>query len=170
MTAVALGPAGERRRLIVVRHAQSGQAVGSDDHARTLTPGGTADAIAVGRAIAALGWWPELVVSSDSARTRLTWEGLQGALGAVPVRWEPSLYESHLGAAQAALEGVPCAVSTVLVLGHNPTWERLVAWLSGVPVGMRPATAALLETRSGRWDELVGAPERWSLVQVISPR
>jgi phosphohistidine phosphatase SixA len=67
-----------RRRLMIMRHAKSswkGQV--PTDHDRPLNTRGRRDAVRVGKRLAKLGWVPDLVVSSDSRRTRETWERMQ---------------------------------------------------------------------------------------------
>ena len=57
------------RRLILMRHAKSDWGTGDDDHDRPLNARGRGDAPRVGEALRELGWVPDLVVLSDSART-----------------------------------------------------------------------------------------------------
>jgi phosphohistidine phosphatase len=156
-------------RLIVMRHAHSPN-VPTGDHARPLSAIGEQGAHEVGAALSARGWAPDLVLSSDAVRTRSTWAGMQGQIsGQRPVEWHRSFYT---GGADAVLEQLYEGTYTadkILVLGHNPEWERLVRVLSGQPVVMTPATAALLLTDMPSWSSAVSSPGKFRLFDVVRP-
>jgi phosphohistidine phosphatase len=110
-----------------LRHAKS--AWDSDaptDHERPLNKRGRRDAPRVAARIAELGWLPERVFSSDSMRARETWERMEGELGkrAKKVFFTRELFHAGLPEVQDTLAGVKDKVTTVLVIGHNPGWER----------------------------------------------
>ncbi len=108
-------------RLILVRHAKSSWTDPAlDDHARPLNGRGRRSAAAIGEWLARNGHAPDLVLSSDSARTRETWALIAPALSAEPmIEWRRELY--HAGAQDMLdiLRGAGTA-QTVLMLGHNP--------------------------------------------------
>jgi phosphohistidine phosphatase len=112
------------RTLILLRHAKS---VDPDpyptDLERPLSPRGRRDAAAAGSWLREQGLLPDLVLCSTAVRTRETLEGL--ALAEAPVVFEHRLY---LGPAHDTLDllrnGAP-DVSTLLVIGHNPTLSML---------------------------------------------
>jgi phosphohistidine phosphatase SixA len=66
-----------------------------------------------------------------------------------------------------AVGEVPPAVHRLLVIGHNPDWERLVTWLAGEPVAMGTANAALLEIEAPDWQDL--GPGCARLVAIVRP-
>lgn len=108
------------RTLILTRHAKSAwDDPMLEDHARPLNDRGRRSAEAIGRWLAEKGYRPDLVLSSDSARTRETWSLMAPAFDhAPPVRWDPALY--HAGP-QEILDCLRKAEGgTVLLLGHNP--------------------------------------------------
>ena len=159
------------RRLIVMRHAKSSwDSAARSDHDRVLSGRGRRDAPRVGAALVEGGWIPDLVLSSDSQRTRETFAGLSKAFPSkVEACFLPSFYHDGPGAVQAELPGVPEHVACLLVLGHNPGWESLVEWLSGEDIVMKTATAALLAMDLGDWSESI-QPGKWNLKGVIYPR
>jgi phosphohistidine phosphatase len=161
-----------RRRLIVMRHAKSAwNTEAPDDHSRPLNKRGRRDAPRVAEELAELGWLPELVVSSDSQRTRDTWQGMQPSLGdAVQVRFVRTLYHAGIDAVRLELADVDDAVATVMVLGHNPGWEEVVEELSGEDHTMTTANAALLSVDAPSWREAVLLDSCWSLHQILRPR
>ena len=77
-------------RLLLLRHATAERArPGEADHERALTKGGRKEAKAIGKIIAERGEAIDLVLSSDSRRTRETWDGVAAELdgearGALP--------------------------------------------------------------------------------------
>lgn len=157
------------KRLIVMRHAKSSWEGGpGGDHARPLNERGRRDAPLMGAMLRERGWMPQLVVSSDSQRTRETYEGLvRGLEEEVEVEFTRDLY--HAGPAEVlnACEGLDDEVETVLVLGHNPGWESVISYLAGEHVMMTTANCALLEGE-GSWMELMTSGA-WTLVDVLRP-
>lgn len=160
------------KRLVIMRHAKSAWDTDApDDHSRPLNKRGRRDALRVGEALRERGWSPDLVLSSDSQRTRETWAGLASELEGSPgIVFTPALYHAGMGALQRLLEDVPEHVQTVLALGHNPGWEMVVSWLSGRDVVMKTASAALLEGEGATWQEIARARGSLELVEVIRAR
>lgn len=158
------------RRLIILRHAQAEPASrGGSDHERPLTEQGRRDAPAVGAQLAARGWTPQVVISSDARRTRETWEAMRGAVGGAPeVRGTASLYLKGLDAIRSAVSGLPPAITCAMVVGHNPGWEDAVYGLCQVSVRMTPCNAALLELSAQAWGEAM-ASDAWQLDTMLRP-
>jgi len=143
------------RRLALMRHAKSAWDTDAPtDHARPLNPRGRRDAPRMGAWLVARGWVPDLVVLSDSARTRETWTRLAPALPNQPAVIESArLYHAGLDALRAHAETWPTAARTVLALGHNPGWEEAQSSLSGRWETMTTANVALLQGRGSTWVE-----------------
>lgn len=160
------------KRLIVMRHAKSAwDTDAATDHERPLASRGRKDAPRVGAELARLDWVPERVISSDSQRTRETWSRVSGSLpGGVEVSFTRALYHGGVGAVQAALQGLPDAVTTAMVLGHNPGFEHVVAFLTGEGVRMTTANAALLVHDADRWRLAVTSPGGWEIEDLIRPK
>lgn len=144
------------RELILLRHAHAEAAVpGMDDLDRPLSVQGQAEAEAAGRWLLEHGYLPDRVLCSPARRTRETCEAVMAALGYVECRQEPRIYDATPGRlVQVADENRELA--RVLMVGHNPGFEQLVALLSsgqsgdfrGMPAGgvavlSLPAEAAL---------------------------
>ena len=120
------------RRLMLARHAKSSWGdVTLSDHDRPLNRRGRDAAPRVGRALSEAGFVPELVYSSTSARTRETWELLGPAFKAPPdVEFHGELYLASPRAVLNVIASAPDEISTLLVLGHNPSTHALAAFLS----------------------------------------
>jgi phosphohistidine phosphatase len=159
-------------RLIVMRHAKSAwDSDAPDDHSRPLNKRGRRDAPRVAARLAALGWEPELVVSSDAQRTRQTWKGMSDEFeGEVQTRFVRTLYLAGIDAVRIELAGVDDSIGTVLVLGHNPGWEEVVEQLSGEDHTMTTANAALLSVQADSWREALMLDSCWALEQIVRPR
>ena len=132
----------EKRPLVLLRHAKAETPGDRLDFERRLTEKGEADADAAGSWLADEGLAPSLVICSPAARTRQTWHGVAVALAqaapsapAPEVHYENGLYEGGRTEVVDLLRRVPDDVSTVLVVGHNPT-------MSDVSVLLRPDAAA----------------------------
>ncbi|KAI4296101.1 hypothetical protein L6164_036088 [Bauhinia variegata] len=70
------------RRLILLRHAKSSWENRSlRDHERPLSKSGKADAAKISCKLQQLGWIPELILSSDAARTKETLKIMQEEVG-----------------------------------------------------------------------------------------
>ena len=155
----------------MLRHAKSDQySDAPTDHDRPLNPRGIRSAPLIGAKLAELGWVPQVVVSSDSVRTRQTWDRMKDALGGEPeVRFTRDLYLAGPGAVGRALTELPGEIQTAMVIGHNPGWEDVVHELSGVRVRMTTCNAALLELEADTWAEASARPD-WHLETVLRPK
>lgn len=160
-----------KRRLILMRHAKSAWDTDApSDHERPLNKRGRRDAPRVGQRLADLGWSPELVLSSDSTRTKETWDRMCRAFERPRVCFLPSLYGAGVHAVQDALANVPEEIATVMVLGHNPGWEEVLVFLTNQQVPMTTANAALLVIDADSWADAATQRGRWQLDQVIRPK
>lgn len=111
------------RTLVLLRHAKA-EPPGDDlDIERVLSDRGQADARAAGAWLAGQNLRPELVLCSPATRTRQTWDGVATAWSeeSPEVRYENGLYFGGRTETVDLLRAVPDTVSTVLIVGHNPT-------------------------------------------------
>ncbi|KAF1686959.1 phosphoglycerate mutase [Pseudoxanthomonas broegbernensis] len=136
------------REVILLRHAHAEPASpGQADIDRPLSPQGLAEAEAAGRWLAAQGLLPDRVLCSPSRRTRETLEAVLAVTGYAEQRLEESIYEATPGTLIGLLEAQQ-EVERLLLVGHNPGMERLVALLhsgrSGDYRGMPTAAVAVL--------------------------
>lgn len=158
------------KRLIIMRHAKSSWTTGATtDHQRPLNQRGRRAAPRVGARLLELGWIPDLVIASDSERTRETWQCMQVAFpDSIKERFSSAFYHGGLSAITTECSMLTDDISTLLVLGHNPGWEGAVAGLSGQRIRMTTANAALLESDAEDWAQAMGA--NWVFVEVLRPR
>ncbi|GAB3339913.1 SixA phosphatase family protein [Marilutibacter aestuarii] len=136
------------RELILLRHAHAEPAVvGRADLDRPLSAEGLAEAEAAGRWLAEQRLIPDCVLCSPSRRTRETLEAVLSVIGYVDQRIEPSIYEATPGTL-IALADTHADVGRLMLVGHNPGFERLSALLHSGQTseyrGMPPAGLAVL--------------------------
>lgn len=159
------------KRLIVMRHAKSDWEAGAgSDHERPLNARGRREAPTVGKRLVELRYGPELIVTSDAARTLETCELVVPSFRGVTVEREPKFYLAGIDAVRARLSEVSDEVKTILVLGHNPGWEEMASELAEERIELKTAYAAVLESKKkGRsWKELI-EPGAFELAKVVKP-
>jgi phosphohistidine phosphatase len=122
------------RTLVLLRHAKAAHPEGVTDLQRALTPRGHADASAAGNWLAGKRLFPDVVLCSPARRTRETWHGVALALGGeatnTTVVYDPGVYDADGGDDLLELvTATDAAVTTLLVIGHNPTLSALSAQL-----------------------------------------
>lgn len=142
------------RELILLRHAHAEPASpGQADIDRPLSPHGLAEAEAAGRWLAAQGLLPDRVLCSPARRTRETLESVLAITGYAEQRLEPSIYDATAGTLIGLLEEQH-EVDRLMLVGHNPGMERLVALLgngrSDDYRGMPTSAVAILSLPAGQ--------------------
>ena len=161
------------RTLVLLRHAKAAHPDGVPDADRSLTPRGHADAAVAGAWLAGEQLVPDLVLCSPARRTRETWHGVALALGAgatgTTVAYDPGVYNGSAGSVLDLISATGADVTTLLVIGHNPTMLALSGLLDpagsgdnlrtcGIAVhqvpedwsGLRPGGAPLTATHTPR--------------------
>ena len=135
------------RELILLRHAHAeAGGPGAADIDRPLSAEGRREARAAGDWLREQDWLPDRVLVSPALRTRQTLEAM-GSLGDAEIGEAPAIYEASVGEL-IALADIHRDAERLLLVGHNPALEQLVALLtsgqSGDHRGMPPAGIAVL--------------------------
>ena len=147
------------RLLWLLRHAKTltDPPKGGGDHDRALAPRGTRDANALGARLGPGGdalalaaeTFPQLVLSSDAVRTeqttRLVWEPTPEPPTLV---FDPALYSASPEEVMATVGGVDDEVTSMMVVGHNPTAHELALGLGLSPQDRKPVERAGFPTCS----------------------
>jgi phosphohistidine phosphatase len=157
---------------MVVRHAKASHEDHGSDHARPLTHKGRRQARHLAEKLAEMGWIPERVLCSDAARTVETWGRMSDRLPAgIEVLVTRRLYGAGPAELGAVLSEQPEILHTLMVVGHNPGWEQVVAALTGKVTPLGTAHAALLCADAPGWRGVLesGAPH-WQIVEVVRPK
>ena len=159
------------KTLLILRHGKSSwKHPGLADHDRPLNGRGRRDAPQVGRLLREKGLVPDLIVSSTAIRARVTAELVADRAGCSRrAKKNRDLYLASVPDILGVLRKVGGRASRLLVVGHNPGLEELIAGLTGCDV-MLP-TAALVEVRLevDKWSKL-DANTRGRLVNLWRPR
>ena len=137
---------GQGRTLVLFRHAKSAWPDVAD-HDRPLAPRGRRDAPVMGAWLRDAGLLPDRVLCSTARRARETWQLAQTGLGTEPpVSFERGVYDSAADGLLTLVRQASAAVTTLLVIGHNPTNEDLAFMLAaptpGDGAGSAPDDAA----------------------------
>ncbi len=137
------------RELILLRHAHAEPgAEGFPDIDRPLSPDGLIEAAAAGRWLAEQGWLPDRILCSPARRARETLDAVLDAIGPVEQKLEPRMFEATAGTL-ADLADANRETERLLMIGHNPGFERLAALMhsgqSGDYRGMPTASVVVLK-------------------------
>src|SRR5262245_5981195 len=166
------------KHLILLRHASARP--GQDDRERPLSPEGTKEAAASGRALLALearGFRPERALVSPARRALETLAGVREALTSLADAAEDeALYLASAERLLGRLGRLPDDAAQVLLVGHNPGLAELVLRLVGqgeadvlvrASRGLSPAAFAAFRIPTRRWGEL--EPACGELVAFVRP-
>ncbi|NBD29179.1 MAG: histidine phosphatase family protein [Alphaproteobacteria bacterium] len=161
-------------RLILIRHAKSSwDDAFADDHARRLNPRGRRAASAIGTWLLGADYLPDLVLSSDSARTTETVERMQASWdNEVPVTYIPALYHAAPLVLLDVLRAAP--VSRVALVAHNPGIADFASTMAAEPPGhskfhQYPTCATtILDFDIPKWSD--AAPGSGRVVDFVVPR
>ena len=163
------------KTLLVLRHAKSSWDDSAlDDHERPLNARGEEDAPRIAQLAREEGLAPELIVSSDAVRARLTAAAMADATGG-RILLDPRLYHASATEILAALRSVvehsdvENDVATVMIVGHNPGLEELIALLTGELEPLPTAALAQIALPIERWSALDTAI-RGTLIGVWRPK
>lgn len=154
-----------------MRHAKSSWSDGSlSDHQRPLNKRGNKAAEAVGLALTARGYAPDVIWSSDAARTRETAMRLIRAIpGAQTVNYDSNFYHAGVETVLTICGKQIEPEGKLMLLGHNPGWAALHEYFTGqyhdYPTG---ACTVLTRNMQSECDWL--DPASWRFVDLILPR
>ncbi|GLI59402.1 hypothetical protein VaNZ11_001284 [Volvox africanus] len=168
------------RRLILLRHADSDQNSGVRDHDRQISETGRKEASQVAHMLKGKGWTPDLVLASNSKRTKQTLDEMcevMEELGVVDAHYYGSLYTVAALDGQTREHIMECLLEVVddvrnkvvMCVGHNKGWEEAASQFSGTAVKLKTASAALLQCYSTSWKEVLQEGVQWQLVEVLVP-
>ena len=144
------------KTLLVLRHAKSSwDDAALDDHERPLNKRGRRDAPRMGELVREHGLIPDVVISSDAVRARLTAEAVvEAARYAGEILLDRRLYLAGPADILSLLRTVGEKAETVMIVGHNPGLEELVAQLTGDWQNLPTAALAQIVLPIDRWRDL----------------
>jgi phosphohistidine phosphatase len=144
------------KTLLVLRHAKSSWSDPAlDDHERPLSTRGRRDGPRMGELVREHGLIPDVVISSDAVRARLTAEAVaETARYAGQILLDRRLYMASPADIRSLLRRVPDKAETVMIVGHNPGLEDLVALLTGERQDLPTAALAQIVLPIDQWRDL----------------
>jgi phosphohistidine phosphatase len=154
------------KTVYLLRHAKSSwDDPNLDDFERPLAPRGRKAAPRMGRYLSEEELIPKIVLCSGARRARETWELVQGAMEAeIPVRFLPEIYHGSSGTLKDLVHHLPEELDSVLLIGHNPTFQHLALSLAGS--GDQGSLSQLQRKYpTGALAVLVFQGEKWSVVR-----
>lgn len=149
------------KRLSLLRHAKTERDSPSGrDFDRVLTKRGRNDAARIGKEIHELDLQYDLVLTSPAARAVETVE----RAGLPSSRPDERIYDASAGELLAIVQGVDDHIETLMLVGHNPGFERLASRLIGKDVEMPTGSLLELELPNESWRDagkVCGRPLRF---------
>lgn len=142
--------------LYLLRHAKSSWKDASmRDFDRPLKGRGRDAAKQIGKRLASEKPQPVLVVCSPAARTRETAEiVLENSNLKADVTFEQRIYEASLRDLLHVVSGIPDDKEVVMMIGHNPGFEELTAYLSGEHRRMPTCALAKIRLDVTSWKDI----------------
>ncbi|MGH8190483.1 MAG: SixA phosphatase family protein [Rhodanobacteraceae bacterium] len=136
--------------LLLLRHAEAMQASPDGrDIERPLSVHGEAQARAAGIWLAGQGAAPDAVLCSSARRTQMTADAVGKVLSIPQPGFLPEIYQATPGELLILVENHAPDACQLLLVGHNPGIEQLLALLtegrSAGARGMSPASLAWIE-------------------------
>lgn len=161
------------KTLILLRHAKSDWSEpDKNDFDRPLNERGAKDAPIMGKAVRNLEVPPQIIYTSDALRAKMTAEAISSASGVnTPIELKNEFYNADAAEMLTLIKNIPENFDTVLLIGHNPTFEELTSLLiSGGQAILRFPTAALavLKSEITGWKD--AAPGMFSLELFMNPK
>ena len=158
------------KRLLMLRHAKSDWDSGAPtDHDRPLAGRGRKAAKAMGRFMALADLVPDYAVTSSAIRARSTLElAMEAGDWDCPVNTTRDLYETGVEGVIAVVGETSPSDSSVLIVGHQPTWGGVAHMLTGGSLRMATGTLVGIDLHVESWHAV--RPGVGELAFVVPPR
>ena len=144
------------KTLLILRHAKSSWNYPElSDYDRPLNARGKRDAPRMGKHLREQGLIPDRVLTSSAKRARKTASRVAKACGYTgKVKKLEAFYDTVVGVYFETLQTLPDKYERVMVVGHNPTMEQLVGYLTRQARRMPTAALAHIELPIQHWEAL----------------
>ncbi|MBE9112444.1 histidine phosphatase family protein [Nodosilinea sp. LEGE 07298] len=159
------------KHLILFRHGKSDWQAGSGrDRDRPVAERGITAAKTMGKLLAAAGKVPDLAITSSAVRARTTLElAAEAGRWPCPIKVTDDLYEASIKQVLEVVHQVADHHSSVMLVGHQPTWSDAVTYfMGGGAVQMPTAVMACLAFEVTTWAQVEYG--RGTLVWLLPPR
>lgn len=145
------------KHLILFRHGKSDWATAfQSDHERPVAKRGIKAAKTMGKLLATAGQVPDAVVTSSAVRAKTT-AALAAEAGGwnCPLRVTDQLYEATSEQVLDVIQQEPDTTTTLMLVGHEPTWSMLTSALIGGGQVIFPTAAMVrIDFELERWEQV----------------
>ena len=161
----------DMKTLLILRHAKSSwDAPGLTDHDRPLNARGKRDAPRVGQLIYDEGLVPDLIVCSTAKRARKTAKKVARSSGYRGTIQETDiLYHGEPKDWILLLRELADTHQRVMIVGHNPGLEDLLALLTGQYERLTTANLAVLQLPIDSWEDLDPRNQQATIAKLWRP-
>ena len=144
------------KTLLILRHAKSSWNYPElSDYDRPLNARGKRDAPRMGKHLREQALIPDRILTSSAKRARKTASSVAKACGYTgKVKKLDVFYDTVVGVYFETLQTLPDKYERVMVVGHNPTMEQLVGYLTGQAQRMPTAALAHIQLPIQHWEAL----------------
>jgi phosphohistidine phosphatase len=137
------------KSLTLFRHAKTErESESGSDFDRRLDERGRDDAPRIGQEIRDQGLEYDLILSSPAARAAETAE-----LAGLTPRYDQRIYDASAGDLLAMVREAGDDIGRLMLIGHNPGFERLASLLVGSSIEMPTGSLVEIELPSDRWSD-----------------
>lgn len=161
------------KTLILMRHGKSSwKDIGLPDFDRPLKKRGKRDTPIIGQLLRNEGIIPDYVLSSPAIRCRETVELLFEPLELSDdlIEYIEDFYQAETRDYLDALADLSDGFSRILIVGHNPSLEGLLQYLTGDIETLSTAAAAWIKLPIHDWEEIIDDDIQGALVKLLRPR
>lgn len=152
------------KSLTLFRHAKTErESLTGRDIDRQLAERGRRDAVRIGEEIRELGLQFDLLLSSPAARAAETAD-----LAGLSPRHDDRIYDASAGELLAIVQEAHDDVHRLLLIGHNPGFERLASLLAGTGIEMPTGSLVELELPLGHWRD--SGDSKGRVVRFLTPK
>ena len=152
------------KRLTLFRHAKTERdSLTGRDIDRQLNERGEHDAPRMGEEIRKLGLDYDIVLSSPAARAVQTAE-----LAGLAPQFDERIYDAPAGRLLGIVQEADDQSNSLIMVGHNPGFERLASMLVGEEMAMPTGSLAEIELPIEQWQD--AGTERGQLVRFLKPK
>ena len=158
------------RTLYLLRHAKSSWKDETlRDFDRPLKGRGRRAAEKMGQVLAEEKMKSPLVISSPAVRARETMELVLESGGfKLKPHFDERIYEADVRTLLEVARSIPDSADTAILVGHNPGFENLLAYLTGDDRHMPTCALAKIEFDAASWSEL--SEETGRLELFVTPK
>ncbi len=146
------------KRILVLRHGKA-VSVGVDhDFNRVLKNRGIDDANRMGHFINKLDFKLDRIITSGAVRAKQTADIVYHHLDKkVPITYDDRIYHKGITGVMDILKQLESDCDNVLIIGHNPTLEQVIAkWVSNDQLDLKLVTCglALVTIKAEMWSDI----------------